>query len=287
MSATPAPPVFVWHNGSVLPASEVRISPFDHGLTVGDGAFEALVAIGGRVFATRRHYERLCRSCAGLGLEVPPKPVLDEAMAAVISANGLSDARLRITVTGGEAPLGSDKGNHAPTVLVAASPKPLWPSAARVIVVPWPRNENGALSGLKTTSYGENVVALAHAKSHGGDEALFGTTHGFLCEGTGTNVFWARDGRLFTPPLASGCLAGVTRAVVLELAKKGGLSVEEVLVPRDVLREADEAFLTSTTRDVQAISHVDGQPLPAAPGPMTLTLQKAWRQMIADGDFEP
>lgn len=287
MSATPDPPVFVWHNGSVLPAAEVRISPFDHGLTVGDGAFEALVAIGGRVFASRRHYERLCRSCAGLGIAVPEKAVLDDAMAAVISANGLSDARLRITVTGGEAPLGSDKGDHEPTVLVAASAKPQWPAAARVVLVPWPRNERSALSGLKTTSYGENVVALARAKAHGGDEALFCTTQGHLCEGTGTNLFWGKGGRLFTPPPAAGCLAGVTRAVVIELAQKAGLAVEEILAPAETLAAADEAFLTSTTRDVQAISHVDGQPLAVAPGALTATLQQAWRAMIAGGIFEP
>jgi branched-chain amino acid aminotransferase len=133
-----------------------------------------------------------------------------------------------------------------------------------VVVVPWPRNERGALSGLKTTSYGENVRALAYANEHGGSEAIFGNTVGHLCEGTGTNVFVVKDGKLLTPPLSSGCLAGVTRALVIEWA-----GAEEEELPLDALANADEAFLSGTTRDVQPIRNVNGNPLPAAPGPVT------------------
>ena len=131
-------------------------------------------------------------------------------------------------------------------------------------VVPWPRNERGALSGLKTTSYGENVRALAYAAERGGGEAIFANTVGQLCEGTGTNVFVVRGGRLLTPPLSSGCLAGVTRALVIEWA-----GAEEEDLPLDALAGAEEAFLSGTTRDVQPIRNVDGAALPAAPGPVT------------------
>src|SRR5205085_1338758 len=123
--------------------------------------------------------------------------------------------RVRITVTGGAGPLGSDRGGAIPTVIVAATPQAPWPETAVLAPVPWPRNERGALAGLKTTSYAENVVALHAAHDAGAGEALFCDTQGHVCEGTGTNVFAVIDGELVTPPLTTGCLAGVTRAVVL------------------------------------------------------------------------
>jgi branched-chain amino acid aminotransferase len=146
-----------------------------------------------------------------------------------------------------------------------------------VTTVPWPRNEHGALSGLKTTSYGENVRALAYAAEHGGSEAIFGNTAGNLCEGTGTNVFVVSGGQLLTPPLSAGCLAGVTRALVIEWSG----AVEQDL-PLSALAEADEAFLTGTTRDVQPIRFVDGQALPAAPGPVTAKAAEVFAMRAAE-----
>ena len=134
---------------------------------------------------------------------------------------------------------------------------------ARVAVVPWPRNERGALAGLKTTSYAENVIALAEAKRRGATEAVFANLAGHLCEGTGTNVFYVVDGELRTPTLASGCLAGVTRGLILEWV--GGREVDE---PIEVLEQASEIFLASTTRDVQGVARWDDREL-EAPGPVT------------------
>jgi branched-chain amino acid aminotransferase len=149
-------------------------------------------------------------------------------------------------------------------VLVALGAWPEIGVACDVITVPWPRNERGALAGLKTTSYAENVLALGYAKDRGGSEAIFANTAGNLCEGTGTNVFVVTGGRLLTPPLSAGCLAGVTRGLVIEWAGAG-----EADMALDALGAADEAFLTSTTRDVQPVRTVNGVPLPAAPGPVT------------------
>jgi branched-chain amino acid aminotransferase len=150
-----------------------------------------------------------------------------------------------------------------------------------VAVVPWPRNERSPLAGLKTTSYGENVVALAYAREHGAGEAIFGNLAGNLCEGTGTNVFLVHDGELVTPPLSAGCLAGVTRALVIQ---------EVDVVQRDVvlsaLGDADEAFLTSTTREIQPISAVDGRALPNAPGPVTEAAAKAFAALVGR-DLDP
>ena len=271
----------VWVDGELLDEEKARVSPFDHALLTGDGVFEALRIYGGVPFAVRRHLERLGRSAAGLRLAVPDGALLREVMNEVIAVNDLSEGRVRITVTGGTGPLGSERGERGPTVIVAARPMAPWPAVAHVVVVPWPRNERGALSGLKTVSYGENVVALDFATERGAGEALFGNLAGNLCEGTGTNVFLGIDGRLVTPPLSAGCLAGVTRGLLLELA-----DVVEDDLPLDAIRAADEAFLTSSTRDVQPIRSVDGRGLPACPGSLTKDAAAAFQGLLLR-DLDP
>ncbi len=278
---TATPPNVVWIDGALAPADRARVSPFDHGLLTGDGVFETLIVYGGRPFAVRRHLERLAISCRGLGLEPPDPTVIADAMAQVVMANGLARSRLRVTVTGGDSPLGSDRGAGGPTVVVAGGGLAEWPPTADVVVVPWTRNEKGALAGLKTTSYGENVVALAWAKERGASEAIFANTVGALCEGTGSNVFLGIGGRLVTPPLASGCLAGVTRALVIEAT---GATEEDLSV--GALAAADEAFLTSTTREVQSIRAVDGNALGHAPGPLTTAAAEAFERLVAE-DLDP
>jgi branched-chain amino acid aminotransferase len=146
-----------------------------------------------------------------------------------------------------------------------------------VAVLPWPRNERGLLAGVKTTSYAENVRALAWARERGAAEAIFGNLAGNLCEGTGTNVVVVTGGRLVTPPLSAGGLAGVTRALVVEWA---GVAEEDL--PLAALASAEEAFLTGTTRDVQPIRLVDGVPLPAMPGPLTRKAAEIFAARSAD-----
>jgi branched-chain amino acid aminotransferase len=170
--------------------------------------------------------------------------------------NALTDARLRITVTGGPSPLGSDRGVGPTTAIVAAGAPTVWPPTTAVVLAPWPRNERSALAGVKSISYAENVVALAWARERDAGEALLANTVGNLCEGTGSNVFVVLDGRLVTPPLSSGCLAGVVRSLLVE----GGLA-GEVDVPVSALPDVDEAFLTSSTREVQPIDRLDGREL--------------------------
>ncbi len=276
----------VWWNGNLVDAAEVGISPFDHGMLVGDGVFETMTAYGGEPFACRRHYERLTHSATTMGLGVPPRQVLDDAMRAVLKANGLSEARIRLTLTSGEGPLGSARGHAEQSVMVAVSPMPAFELTTKVVVVPYLRNEKGALTGIKTTSYGENVVALKYAKERGAGEALFSNTAGQLCEGTGTNIFLVLDGVLVTPPLASGCLAGVTRSVLLDICKKEGIPAEERDIPIEDLKRASEAFLTSTLREVQGIEYADDYRLPMAPGPITEQLAKAFKARVA-ADMDP
>jgi len=255
----------VWMNGEVLPDDDARVSVFDHGLVVGDGVFETIKVASGVPFAMTRHLVRLRKSALGLGLPEPDiDQIRDGALAVIAVSGGPPLARLRVTVTGGKSPLGSERGNAPVTAIVAMAEQPKPAPTVDVVTVPWPRNERGALSGLKTTSYGENVRALAYAAERGGSEAIFANTIGQLCEGTGSNVFVVIGGRLLTPTLSSGCLAGVTRALVIEWA-----DAEEQDLPMDALAGAEEAFLSGTTRDVQPIRNVDGTALPAAPGPVT------------------
>jgi branched-chain amino acid aminotransferase len=256
----------LWIDGSLQPVSEARVSPLDHGFTVGDGVFETCKVVGGRAFALTRHLRRLRSSAEGLGLDPGvDDAVLRDALDAVLVANRLETGRVRITVSGGVGPLGSDRTSAPATVVVACSPTAPTPAVAHVATVRWPRNERSAVAGLKTTSYAENVVALAEARRRGADEAVVANTAGRLCEGTGSNVFLVVDGAPVTPSLASGCLAGVTRALVLEAVPE----IEELDVPLHALADASEAFLTSSTRDVQPIGTVDGSPLPTCPGPWT------------------
>lgn len=273
--------MWMWVNGELRDAADARVSVLDHGLTVGDGIFETVRTTGGRPFALTRHLDRLTRSARGLGL---PDPDLDEvrrACAAVIEANPMELGRLRITYTGGLSPLGSDRGNDGPSLVVALGEATRRPDTTAVITVPWTRNERGALAGLKTTSYAENVVALARAHAQGASEALFGNTVGQLCEGTGSNVFVVLDGQLHTPPVASGCLAGITRALAVEWC--GALETELHL---DVLGHAEEIFLTSTLRDVQAVHRVDGRELPGGPGPVTAKAMRVFEER-AGNDLDP
>ena len=265
----------LWIDGSLVPEEEAVVSALDHGLTVGDGVFETLRVYRGVPFALSRHLVRLGRSCDGLGLPCPPEDVLRGAVSDVVAASDMPEARLRITVTGGRAPLGSGRGTSPPTVIVALAPFEEWPASVQVATVPWPRNEHSAVAGLKTTSYAENVVALAAAHAQGASEAIFGNTAGNLCEGTGSNVFLVIDDRIVTPPLDSGCLAGVTRELLLEL-----VDIEERDVPLWAITEAEEVFITSSTREVQPVSAVDGMTLSACPGPRTREAAAALTALI-------
>ncbi|MEC4020966.1 aminotransferase class IV [Streptomyces sp. H27-D2] len=271
----------IWLDGALHDADRARVSVLDHGLTVGDGVFETLRSTEGQPFALTRHLNRLTVSARGLGL---PDPDLDEvrrACAAVLDANPMPLGRLRITYTGGTSPLGSDRGEAGPTLIVALGGVSRRPDTTATVTVPWTRNERGALTGLKTTSYAENVVALARARESGASEALFANTVGRLCEGTGSNVFVVLDGELHTPPVSSGCLAGITRALAVEWT-----GAAETDLPLDVLDRAEEIFLTSTLRDVQSVHRVDGRELPGAPGPVTAKAMRIFDERAA-ADVDP
>jgi branched-chain amino acid aminotransferase len=269
--------VRTWVNGELLMHPDAPVvTATDHGLTVGDGVFEVIKAVAGRPFALDLHLERMARSAAGLGLPALDADAVRRGVTEVLEGEQHPLARVRATWTAGPAPLGSDRGAGPPSLVVVADAMDPWPETAQVITVAWPRNERGALAGLKTTSYGENVRALARAHERGASESIFANLQGWLCEGTGTNVFYVLDGELRTPTLHSGCLAGITRHLVLEWH-----GAAEVDAPIDEILHASEIFLTSTTRDVQGVHRWNDRRL-AAPGPATTDVTKVWRRREAE-----
>ncbi|MBW8173375.1 aminotransferase class IV [Ornithinimicrobium sp. Arc0846-15] len=289
----------VWVNGERVDAGPA-LAALDHGVTVGDGVFETAKVLGTEVFALTRHHDRMDRSLRGLGLPRLDRGRIQEGIDAVLADGPIDFGRLRYTVTAGPGPMGSDRYDPDMTYIVGAAPAPRPEPSTSVAVVPWTRNERSAVVGLKTTSYAENVVALAAAKDLGGSEAIFANSVGALCEGTGSNIFVVLDGTVLTPALPSGPLAGITRALTIEWLTEAGIDVHEDELPLSILAEADEAWLTSSTRDIQAISQVRvagsssslaGQIAAAnisertfgtAPGEITQRAQEIWAKFSAE-----
>lgn len=255
----------VWVGGGVV--ADGQVPALDHGITVGDGAFETCKVLHGAPFALTRHLRRLRRSLDVLAIPMPDEGGIRAAVAATLEAAEAAEGaplplgRLRITVTAGPGPLGSDRSEAPPTLVVATAPANPWPARIEVVTVPWTRNERSSVAGAKTTSYAENVVALRAAKLKGAHEAVMANTAGMLCEGTGSNVLLLDGDRLVTPPLSSGCLAGISRELFLEWAREEGLPVVEEDVPFARLSDAEDVLLTSSTRDVQQVNAVDGRPV--------------------------
>lgn len=269
-----------WIDGELLETPEsAALSVLDHGFVVGDGVFETAAVDDGVPFALTRHLDRLVRSAEGLGIGTPDVALVREGVAATLEGQDLPFGKIRITVTSGRGPLGSPRGSHGLTHVVVTEPATRPPEVDSIITVPWPRNERGVIAGLKTTSYAENALLVEKARAAGAAEAVMPNTVGHLCEGTGSNIMYVEDGVLVTPTLASGCLAGITRALALEwLAPE--LDVVERDAPIEVLRTADEIVLVGTTRNIQAIERVDDRVL-EAPGPITRRAQAVWAREAA------
>ncbi len=265
----------VWVDDRLLEADEASVSAVDHGLVVGDGVFESLKVTPAGAFALGRHLARMTRSAEGLGLPAPDHDRVREATDAVLADRPYELGLLRITWTGGAGPLGSQRAYGPPTLVLADTPVEPAPASTAVVTVPWTRNEHGAMTGVKTTSYAENVRALRHAYDRDATEGLFLNTAGHVCEGTGSNLFCVLDGEVVTSPLASGALAGITRELLLEWA-----DVTERDLTLAEAQRADEVFLTSSLRDVQGVHRWDGVTFDA-PGPVTRRLQQLFAERSA------
>ena len=277
MQTSPEPTF--WLNGALCSTEDAGISPSDAGFTTGDGVFETLLVENGKPFALTRHLNRLDAACGRVGLPAPDQDALRVGCAEMVEAtvSPATPARLRITVTG---------GTERPTTTITTGPAPNHSPNAAVHLLTYTRNERSVLAGVKSTSYGENVVALRFAKSLGGDEAIFGNTAGNLSEGSCTNVFVVDGVRVLTPPLSSGCLPGVTRELVLELCREFEIEVEETDLPMAEFARVGEGFLTSSLRHLQPIRSIDGLSIDVEENAITRWLIDLYR-VLRERDSDP
>jgi len=280
--------VLVWLNGWVVPAHAARVSALDRGLLHGDGVYDTWRMYGGRPFAVAAHVRRLTAAARVLGLPVPgPAAVWERRSRLLVARNGLGDAAVRLTVTrgaAGDAPLPAARVR--PTVLL--SPRPLPPDLARrqddgvaVVLLPFPRDAGPPWGNLKLVGHASAVVGRRIAARRRADEGLYVTADGEVTEGTTSNLFLVERDTLVTPPLA-GILPGVTRALVLQLARRAGLPVREEVVTVARLRRAGEVFLTASTVEILPVVRLDGRPIGhARPGPLTRVLQARYATAVA------
>lgn len=282
----------VYVNGEIVPEEAARISALDRGFTLGDGVFDTVRAVEGRVFRLVDHLVRLGSSAGVIGLELPMGPEeLSRAVEEVLETNALTRALMRITVSRG-AP--AERGlmppaNPRPTVAINATPfdgyaEERYALGIGAIISSIRRNESSPLSRIKSCCYLDSVLARLEATERGAEEALFLNTHGDLACGASSNLFLAVDSVLVTPPLESGVLAGITRRVVLELAGRLDMPHEERRVTPEELYRSQEAFVTNTALGVMPLVAVEGRAIgKGAPGSMTIRLRAEYLGELGTG----
>ncbi len=273
----------VYLNGSLVPRSQAKISPFDLGFLYGYGLFETMRAYSGRIFRLERHLERLSQSAKLLGL--PPNAFdLKKACNATLRANKLKEARIRLTVSMGEGESAPDLPKHPrPTVLVTATryvplADEVYRKGYKAVVSTIDQDSQSPLSRLKSANYLNHILAQREAKASGADEAILLNERGFLCEGSTSNIFLVSKKTLITPGEESGCLPGITRQVVMELAQALGISLARREVQLDELLQADEAFLTNSIMELMPLAEVNGQRI--GRGKVTQRLMQAYKEAV-------
>lgn len=252
----------IWCNGEWLNGDRYPGAAQDRGAFLGLGLFETMGTMDGKVIFAERHLARLRESGARLGWETG-FPELAEVARELLERESLAvgRARLRLIVTAGSGPHNDLTPGDDRLVWLAGFPATDVPLSVTGCVSPWPRNERSPLAGMKTASYAENLMALDDARKRGFDESVFLNTCGHLCEAATANVFLIKDGVVLTPALDSGCLPGIGREVLCELAIAHGFTLEEKPLARDDLDTADEIFLISASRGPMPVSRMEGRNL--------------------------
>lgn len=269
-----------WSNGQWIDTDVFSVSPRDRGLMHGLGLFETILAVNGVPFLLDRHLARLREGARRLGWLLSEED-LPGIMRELLVRNGLGSghARLRLAVTGGSGSLDDVCQGKDFRIWITVGAVEMRDGGLRVMISPWCRNERSPLVGLKCASYAENLLALQQARQSDCDEVLFFNTSGLLCEAAAANVFIAREGRLLTPDLSSGCLPGITRGFLIELSHQLGIDCEESAISREDLDAADEIFLCSSTRGPVPVIRLGKKDL--IKGPLTHRLRAAWLGAIA------
>jgi branched-chain amino acid aminotransferase len=284
--------LLVYIDGEYCPKSEAKISVYDHGLLYGDGVFEGIRAYNGIVFHLKEHIDRLYRSAHPILLKIPmTKNQLTEAVLKTLKKNNLTNAYIRLVVTRGIGDLGLDprKCPKATVIIITElmlqlnSPEALAKGITTTIT--WVKRNpvDAATHEIKSLNYLNSILGKIEANNAGADEAICLNKTGYVCEGVGENIFIVRDGKLLTPPLSSGALDGITRALIIRLAKKLGIEVIERNITPNELFTADEAFFTGTAAEVAPIREVNKRVIGAGkPGPVTKRIMQEFEKATKD-----
>lgn len=272
----------IWMGNEIVPVEEARISVFDHGLLYGDGIFEGIRIYNGKIFKEREHLKRLAESAKAIRLELPLSlDDISDAMYATMGANGITgDGYIRLLVTRGIGLLGISVTHTAcPTVVIitdkiALYPPEVYERGLRCVISSLQRNHiNSTPPRVKSLNYLNNVMAKLEAKDAGADEAIMLNNEGHVTECTGDNIFVIRNGKILTPPTSEGVLEGITRELVMELARKRGYDVSERILVRHDLYICDECFATGTAAEVVPITEINKRPVGnGKPGKITMEL---------------
>jgi len=282
----------VYIDGKYYPKSEAKISVYDHGLLYGDGVFEGIRAYHGIVFHLKEHIDRLYRSAHPILLKIPmTKTELTEAVLKTLKKNNLKNAYIRLVVTRGVGDLGLDprKCPKATVIIITESMLQLNSPEALAngitTTITWVKRNpvDAATHEIKSLNYLNSVLGKIEANNTGADEAICLNKTGYVCEGVGENIFIVRDGEIITPPVSSGALNGITRAVIIRLAKKLGIEVTERNITPNELFTADEAFFTGTAAEVAPIREVNKRVIGAGkPGPVTKRIMQEFEKATKD-----
>ena len=278
----------IYLNGKLVPEKDAKVSVFDHGLLYGDGVFEGIRAYAGRVFMLEAHLERLYDSAKAIALTIPVSPArMAQAVVATCKANRLSDGYIRLVVTRGPGTLGLNPFTcQRPQIIIIAGsiqlyPKDLYETGMAIVTVGTIRNHTEAINPrIKSLNYLNNILAKIEAINAGVAECLLLNPQGFVAEASGDNIFAVRGDTLITPPTWCGALRGVTRDVVMDLARAEGLTVREDVLTRYDLYTADEVFLTGTAAEIIGVTTLDRRPIGSGrPGPWTRRLEAKYRAL--------
>jgi branched-chain amino acid aminotransferase group I len=282
--------VWAYVNGIFAPDREAVLSVHDRGLRYGDGVFDTLRVYDGHPWLLAEHVQRLRRSADVLGLVgVPSAESLTAVIGEIIARNGFGNALVRTTLTRGASEGWEADPDARPTLIVVGHPFSGYPDrmythGASVVVTATTRIPASALDpALKSLNVLPQVLAKREATARGADEAILCTEHGLVAEGSVSNVFCVEGGRLATPPASVGLLPGITRGVVIDLARRQGLACDEVLLTPEDLRRADEVFLTGTGMEVLPVTRVDGQRIgDGRPGAVTSALRRWYQAAVRE-----
>ncbi len=284
--------LLVYIDGKFYPKSEAKISVYDHGLLYGDGVFEGIRAYNGAVFKLKEHIDRLYKSAHPIFLKIPlTKAELTEAVLGTLRKNNLTNAYIRLVVTRGIGDLGLDPRKcPKATIIIITEPLLQLHSAEKVenginAIITWVKRNpvDAATHEMKSLNYLNSILGKIEANNVGADEAICLDTAGYVCEGVGENIFIVRDGKLLTPPISSGALDGITRALIIRLAKKLGIEVAERNITPNELFTADEVFFTGTAAEVAPIRDVNKRVIGTGkPGPVTKRIMREFDEATKD-----